>query len=34
MNVFLTINIKDYKNVLDSKLEVMTPQDFVERYLK
>lgn len=33
-DVLLTINIKDYKNVLDFGLEVMTPQDFVEKYLK
>ncbi len=33
-DVLLTINIKDYKNVLDSELEVMTPQDFVEKYLE
>ncbi len=32
-DVLLTINIKDYKNVLDSGLEVMTPQEFVEKYL-
>lgn len=33
-DVLLTINIKDYKNVLDSELEVMAPQDFVEKYLE
>ena len=33
-DVLLTINIKDYKNALDSELEVMTPQEFVEKYLK
>lgn len=33
-DVLLTINIKDYKNVLDSKTEVMTQQGFVEKYLK
>ena len=33
-DVLLTINIKDYKNVLDFGLEVMTPQEFVEKYLQ
>ena len=33
-DVLLTINIKDYKNASDSELEVMTPQEFVEKYLK
>lgn len=33
-DVLLTINIKDYKNVLGTKLYVMTPQEFVERFLQ
>ena len=33
-DVLLTINIKDYKNASDSELEVMPPQEFVEKYLK
>ena len=33
-DVLLTINIKDYKKASDSELEVMTPQEFVEKYLK
>lgn len=33
-DVLLTINIKDYKNVLGQRPEVLTPEEFVERYLK
>ena len=33
-DVLLTINIKDYKNVLVLGVEVMTPQGFVEKYLQ
>jgi len=33
-NVLITINIKDYKNVLDGKTKVMTPQEFIDTYLQ
>lgn len=33
-DVLLTINIKDYKNVLGQRPEVLTPEEFVEKYLK
>ena len=33
-DVLLTINIKDYKNVLGGRPEVLTPEEFVEKYLK
>jgi DNA-directed RNA polymerase beta subunit len=29
-----SINIKDYKNVLGGRPEVLTPEEFVEKYLK
>lgn len=33
-DVLLTINIKDYKNVLGQRPEVLTPEEFVEKYLE
>lgn len=33
-DVLLTINIKDYKNVLGGRPEVLTPEEFVEKFLK
>ena len=32
-DVFVTINIKDYKNADQSKMEILTPKAFVEKYL-
>lgn len=32
-DVLLTINVKDYKNVMDGKPEILAPQDFVNKYL-
>lgn len=32
-DVLITINVKDYKNVMDAGLPVLTPGEFVERYL-
>ena len=32
-DVLVTINIKDYKNANKDSLEIMTPADFVEKYL-
>lgn len=31
-DVLLTINVKDFKNVLDGKLSILTPEEFVKRY--
>lgn len=33
-DVLLTINIKDYKNVLGQRPEVLTPEEFVEKYFE
>ncbi len=33
-DVLITINIKDYKNVLGGKMKVMTPQEFIDTYLQ
>lgn len=32
-DVLLTINIKDFKNVLDGPLPILTPEDFVTQYI-
>lgn len=32
-NVLLTINVKDFKNVLDDNLPILTPADFVSQYI-
>ena len=32
-DVLLTINIKDFKNVLDGPLPILTPEDFVAQYI-
>lgn len=32
-DVLITINVRDYKNVMDAGLPVLTPGEFVERYL-
>lgn len=32
-DILLTINVKDFKNVEQRPLQVMTPTEFVERYL-
>lgn len=32
-DVLLTINVKDYKNVLDEKPKVLSPHEFIENFL-
>ena len=32
-DALLTINIKDFKNVLDGPLPILTPEDFVAQYI-
>ena len=32
-DVLVTINIKDYKNASQSSLEILTPAEFVEKYI-
>lgn len=32
-DVLLTINIKDFKNVLEGKMPILTPEEFIARYI-
>ena len=32
-NVLLTLNIRDFKQITDSSISIMTPEEFVNKYI-